>query len=213
MFKFAPGFLPMNDKRTQILIAAEELFAEKGFEATSVRELSKKAGINIAMISYYFGSKEKLFESLVEFRTRFIREKLETLNRDAVLDPFSKIEMAIDLYVDRISTFPHFHKILHHELMLKQRNKMHDAIADILIRNSQEMKKLIYAGQKQGLFRKVDADLLVVSIVGTINQCSMSKTMTGKLLKLGNGSIFDSRPKKRLKNYLKDIVRSYLIIN
>ncbi|MEP7128236.1 MAG: hypothetical protein ABI729_05185, partial [Chitinophagales bacterium] len=90
---------------------------------------------------------------------------------------------------------------------------MHDAIADILIRNSQEMKKLIYAGQKQGLFRKVDADLLVVSIVGTINQCSMSKTMTGKLLKLGNGSIFDSRPKKRLKNYLKDIVRSYLIIN
>ncbi|HUM46413.1 MAG TPA: TetR/AcrR family transcriptional regulator [Chitinophagales bacterium] len=201
----------MKDKRQQILEAAEELFAEKGFEGTSVRELAKKAGINIAMISYYFGSKEKLFEALVEFRTSYIREKLQTLNRNEVLDPVSKIETAIDLYVDRISSFPNFHKILHHEMMLKQRSNMHDAIATILMKNSQEMKKLVHAGQQQGLFRKVDADLLVVSIVGTINQCSMSKTMTTRLLKLGKGSIFDAQPKKRLKNYLKDLVRSYLL--
>ena len=57
------------DKRQQILDAAVELFAEHGFEATSTRMLAAHAGVNVAMINYYFGSKEKLFEALVEDRT------------------------------------------------------------------------------------------------------------------------------------------------
>ncbi|HNO01068.1 MAG TPA: TetR family transcriptional regulator, partial [Chitinophagaceae bacterium] len=39
---------------------AEKLFAEKGYNGTSVRDIAEKAGINLAMVSYYFGSKEKL---------------------------------------------------------------------------------------------------------------------------------------------------------
>jgi AcrR family transcriptional regulator len=37
----------------------EELIAKKGYEGTSVRDICSKANINVAMISYYFGSKEK----------------------------------------------------------------------------------------------------------------------------------------------------------
>ena len=65
----------MLDKRDQILEAAEELFAQKGFEGTSVRDLAKKAKVNVAMISYYFGSKEKLFESWGEDSTYWILKK------------------------------------------------------------------------------------------------------------------------------------------
>lgn len=202
----------MTEKQIHILVTAEKLFAASGFEGTSVRELAKQAGINIAMVSYYFGSKEKLFESLVEYRTGYIREKLETLNRDLAMDPLAKVELAIDIYVERIAAFPHFHKILHHELMLAQRSKMHDSISNILVRNTREMQKLIKEGQNKGIFRKVDDELLVVSIIGTITQCMMSKAMTSKLLKLGNGSILDERPKKRMKTFLKDIVRSYLAV-
>ncbi|MBX7107924.1 MAG: TetR/AcrR family transcriptional regulator [Chitinophagales bacterium] len=200
----------MTGKREQILCVAEELFAEKGFEGTSVRELARKASINIAMISYYFGSKEKLFEAIVEFRTSYIREKLKRLNRDTVLDPFVKMDTAIDLYVERISALPHFHKILHHELMLQQRSNMHKAITDILLRNSKEMQKLIIEGQQLGYFRAADAQLLIITIIGTINQCTISNALSSRLLKLGNASIFDAQPKKRLKNYLKALVRSYL---
>ncbi|MES1161400.1 MAG: TetR family transcriptional regulator, partial [Bacteroidota bacterium] len=50
----------MSDKREHILIVAEELFGENGFDGTSVRDIAHKAGVNLAMISYYFGSKEKL---------------------------------------------------------------------------------------------------------------------------------------------------------
>ena len=46
---------PFNAKQIHILNVAEELIAQNGFEDTSVREISKKANINVAMISYYFG--------------------------------------------------------------------------------------------------------------------------------------------------------------
>jgi AcrR family transcriptional regulator len=45
------------DKKTHIIETAIELFAEKGFEGTSIRDLATKADVNVAMINYYFGSK------------------------------------------------------------------------------------------------------------------------------------------------------------
>ena len=69
----------LNDKQIQILEVAETLFAEKGFDGTSIRDISKVAKINVAMVSYYFGSKEKLLESLVLFKTSGLKEQLINL--------------------------------------------------------------------------------------------------------------------------------------
>ena len=58
----------MISKEENILFSAEKIFAEKGFAGTSIREISKDAKVNVSMISYYFGSKEKLFERIFEYR-------------------------------------------------------------------------------------------------------------------------------------------------
>ena len=71
--------IDLTDKQIQILEVAETLFAEKGFDGTSIRDISKVAKINIAMVSYYFGSKEKLLESLILFKTSGLKE-LTVLN-------------------------------------------------------------------------------------------------------------------------------------
>jgi AcrR family transcriptional regulator len=55
--------MEFTDKQIQIIDIAERLFAERGFDGTSVRDIADEAGINVAMISYYFGSKEKLMEA------------------------------------------------------------------------------------------------------------------------------------------------------
>lgn len=47
-----------NQKQVQIFEVAERLFAENGYDGTSIRSIAKQADINIAMISYYFGLKE-----------------------------------------------------------------------------------------------------------------------------------------------------------
>jgi AcrR family transcriptional regulator len=200
----------MTDKREQILEAAEELFAAKGFEGTSIRELARKAKINIAMVSYYFGSKENLLTALVEHRASVLFEKLALLNRDEKHDPFKKVEMAIHYYVDRIFSNPCFHKILHRELMLKQRSDLHVPISEILFRNANEVRTLIREGERKGVFKKVDEDLIIASVIGTITQVTLSETMSRKLLKITDGDVFSERTKKRLKKYLNDLIRSYL---
>jgi len=48
------------DTRTQILDAAEHLFAERGFRGTSVRAITDLAGANLAAVAYHFGSKAEL---------------------------------------------------------------------------------------------------------------------------------------------------------
>jgi AcrR family transcriptional regulator len=59
---------PQHETRTRILDAAEELFMQHGFEATSMRLLTSKAGVNLAAVNYHFGSKHALIEAV--FRRR-----------------------------------------------------------------------------------------------------------------------------------------------
>jgi AcrR family transcriptional regulator len=59
---------PQHETRTRILDAAEELFMQHGFEATSMRVLTSKAGVNLAAVNYHFGSKHALIEAV--FRRR-----------------------------------------------------------------------------------------------------------------------------------------------
>src|SRR2546421_4369259 len=59
---------PQHETRTRILDAAEELFMQHGFEGTSMRLLTSKAGVNLAAVNYHFGSKHALVEAV--FRRR-----------------------------------------------------------------------------------------------------------------------------------------------
>lgn len=55
-----------NDVRNRIISAATECFAENGFKATSVRKICERAGANLAMVNYYFGSKDGLYLAIID---------------------------------------------------------------------------------------------------------------------------------------------------
>lgn len=57
-----------EQKRLTILRAAETAFTQNGFDGTSMREIAREAGITLSLASYYFGSKQDLFEQLIERR-------------------------------------------------------------------------------------------------------------------------------------------------
>jgi len=84
---------PPHETRTRILDAAEELFMQHGFEATSMRQLTAKAGANLAAVNYHFGSKDALVAAVFQRRldamnTARIAE-LERLEKEAGGRPLS----------------------------------------------------------------------------------------------------------------------------
>ena len=76
---------PPHETRTRILDAAEELFMQHGFEGTSMRQLTARAGVNLAAVNYHFGSKDALIEAV-------FRRRLDAMNaqRIAELDRLEK---------------------------------------------------------------------------------------------------------------------------
>ncbi|HXN15364.1 MAG TPA: TetR/AcrR family transcriptional regulator [Usitatibacter sp.] len=76
------------DTKTRILDAAEVLFMEHGFEATSLRQLTAAANVNLAAVNYHFGSKEELFQAVLTRRLDPMNQErillLEKLEREAI---------------------------------------------------------------------------------------------------------------------------------
>jgi AcrR family transcriptional regulator len=75
------NYLPFMTRETKTIIldAAETLFAEQGFAATSLRAITSRAGVNLAAVNYHFGSKEALIDLV--FRRRIIPMNRERLSR------------------------------------------------------------------------------------------------------------------------------------
>lgn len=70
------------DTRERILDAAEALFVEHGFEATTMRMITGRAGVNLAAINYHFGSKEALIQDVFRRRLTWLNEeRLRALER------------------------------------------------------------------------------------------------------------------------------------
>ncbi len=88
----------MSDSaKAKIIEVANKLFAEKGYEATSIREIASRAEVNLASINYYFGSKQGLFEYMVE---EFVSQKFSLVV--SVLDPpeaFEEFKLRLTLFV------------------------------------------------------------------------------------------------------------------
>jgi AcrR family transcriptional regulator len=70
---------PQHETRTRILDTAEELFMQHGFEGTSMRLLTTKAGVNLAAVNYHFGSKDALIEAL-------FRRRLDPVNAERIAE-------------------------------------------------------------------------------------------------------------------------------
>ncbi len=86
--------------RERILDAAEQLFAEQGFEGTSIRAVTKEAGANLAAVGYHFGSKAALFEAVAErVMGPVIAEQLGRLNDLEEGEREPEIEELVEAFV------------------------------------------------------------------------------------------------------------------
>lgn len=204
----------MVDKGLHILEVAEQLFAEKGFEGTSVRDIASRANVNLAMISYYFGSKEKMFNALIEWRAGAMHGLLDELTIDDTLEPFEKIERLVNLYVDRITTNSRFHCIMTTHLPTIQSEGIKNRMTDVKYHTMEGIRKIITEGQKKGAFRKVDIELTVASIMGTIIHVTSSRPLYYRVygIEQDNPEAYGKKMAPKLKAHLRQLLQAHLAV-
>lgn len=159
-----------KERRTadKIVAAATELFARKGFAAVSVKELADAAGVNIALISYYFGGKENLYTVVLERQFAILTDVLDTINSEE-LSPVGKIRRFAYLVVDAHKKASFMDQLIYREkinptgyfntVMKKETARLHYFLRDC-----------ITEAMDLGQFRQdLDPDCAALALAGNIH--------------------------------------------
>jgi AcrR family transcriptional regulator len=199
----------MKDTKQLILDSAQELFAENGFDATSTREIAQKAGVNIAMLSYYFNSKLNLLKEIIDAKMveswDISKLDFEQIDHWAILDQF------IDIHVEKIFNNSSFHCMMFRETTFHNREEVNELWFSYLKKHHESFLKLLRNGYKKGVFKKVDEELTMLTIISTISRIVMSQWVLNRLVNSDNKeqSLNDSL-KKRIKKHLIDLIHAHL---
>ena len=105
-----------------ILEAAEQEFLEKGFAGAKTTAIAKRAGVNHAMIHYYFRTKENLFTMVFQQKIRILAESFsQSFNQD--LSFFDQLKLAIGTHFDFIAANPRLLFFVYGEIITNDRRK------------------------------------------------------------------------------------------
>ncbi len=200
----------LNEKQTKILLIAEKLFAEKGFDGTSIRNIAQEAQINIAMVSYYFGSKEKMLESLILHRIEDIKMQVENLYRESIA-PVEKINRFIELYINTINKHKCFYQILLFEQSSQKRAIDFKAFTEVKKANLEIFKKIVAEGQELGIFKQnININLIPSTIIGTLVHFRMNRPHYEAVLELQSEEAYENYIKTELTQHIKQTIQSLL---
>jgi len=203
--------MEFNDKQIEILQVAEQLFAEEGFDGTSVREIAKIANINVAMISYYFGSKEKLLEAIVINRISGMKLQLENLIQEDIT-PIEKIDKLIEFYIKRIYKNRCIYQILHFEISNKKREINLDAFTQVKNENLILLKSIINEGQVQGLFQPdINIELISPTIIGSLTHFQMNKSYFSEILDLKTEEAYETYLMTTFTKHIQKTIKALLL--
>lgn len=97
-----------NDSTTEekIIAAARKLFTQQGFNAVKTRDIAKESGINLALLNYYFRSKEKLFEMVMQENMQYFFSSVLNVVNDEETSIKQKIERLVNTYLDMLALNP-----------------------------------------------------------------------------------------------------------
>jgi len=200
------------DKKEYILDIAENVFAEFGYEGTSTRFLASQAGVNMAMLNYYFGSKDGLLKAVMERRISTMRQYLQEI-KDKPISAADKLLRAFEVYINRITENKNFHRLIHREISLNQRAELVESISDNIFKNLSILREILLEGIADGSFRKVDVEMTVTSIPGLMYFLLNSREVSARLfnINLEDQIQMEGALKIRVHEYFKDYLQAYLL--
>jgi AcrR family transcriptional regulator len=157
---------PVKEASTEQKIkeAAKKLFTQKGFAATRTRDIAEEAGINLALLNYYFRSKQKLFDLIMMENFQQFVGGISLAFSDDTMTVEAKVTKVVNSYIDFLTEFPDLPLFILNELRGNPSNlamKLNEQVAPARQRFFQQMTEMKKEGKTQ-----LDAFDFVANLVG-----------------------------------------------
>jgi AcrR family transcriptional regulator len=190
----------VNEKEQAILDAAEQTFAAQGFKEASIREITSVAGVNSAMLSYYFHSKEKLLEAVLERRIRRFAQKSSLLSLQS-MSAAKKLMTVIGWHIGIISRNTPFFRFILREHLISSSDESARIINRYVEQKLNDIKAVLTEGVNKGEFKQMDVDLTSISIAGAYVNCLLIPNFI-------SGAMSGSELCKRLATHFEDYIQT-----
>jgi TetR/AcrR family transcriptional regulator len=192
----------------KILDAAKDVFQQKGLTGARMQEIADKAGINKALLHYYYRTKDKLFEKVFELAfSLFVPKVKEMMSGDAAI--FEKIEFFVENYINLLHKHPYIPGFVISEL-----NRNPQILVNIFEKNVglqkndiiQKLDKQINDEVKKGILKPISAQNLMTNVVSLCIFPIVAKPVL-------KGVLFnnDDKEYKVFLDQRKEFVKEYLI--
>ena len=155
--------------RERIVEAAGEIFAERGFDGTTVRDICQRAEANVAAVNYYFGDKQRLYvEAVVRaHRWRMEQAKLPDWTDDTRAE--KKLADFVLTFVRRIRTGPE--NTWHTRLIMREMMNPRDACAELVQSSIRPQFEILQSILRELLPRTFSEDQLRLTAFSIVGQC------------------------------------------
>ena len=146
----------------KIKSAARKLFTQKGFAATKTRDIANEAGINLALLNYYFRSKEKLFQIIMLENLGHFFQGVMAIVNDEKTALYKKIELLVGFYIDRLMENPDVPLFV----MNEARNNPETLPAQFNLMNSSYLMQQLQEEIKAGRIKMMNPGHLMMNLMG-----------------------------------------------
>src|SRR6218665_703639 len=189
-----------TDKQINILDVAEELIAKKGFEGTSVRDISSKAGINVAMISYYFGSKEKMMSYLYQYRVQRTKESFsefaQTIKEGK---PEMQMKEIVNYVISLLFKYSYFHGFVTQEM--RTLDNVKDDLLEFYQTCVTRLDEITKRGIVSGVFHNAPkSEDILTMIIGSTLFFIRNKNFYEMYVPASNDAQYKKEAEKKLKS-------------
>ncbi|MDH7478641.1 MAG: TetR/AcrR family transcriptional regulator [Syntrophomonadaceae bacterium] len=164
------------DPAARILESAEALFARKGYDAVSIREIAQLAQVQSSTIYYYFNDKSGVFQSILENALQELTKILESVAGDGD-DPYCKFEKFVRSYTEFLRKKQNLAQLVMQVIFFEE-SAFKYLVNQYWVKHYLIAEGILREGVEKGVFRLIDTRLLTVFIRGMILWYFMSSPIT-----------------------------------
>lgn len=145
--------------------AARKLFTQKGYDAVKTRDIAEEAGLNLALLNYYFRSKQKLFDLIMMENIQQFVQTIVLRISESNISITEKVEKVVEAYIDMISANPYLPVFVMNQ-MHNVPSKLVDKMEPLLKPVRENFMRQLEEAAKKGEIKPIHPFHFVANLMG-----------------------------------------------